>query len=169
MIASPYCVAMAEYNAWMNAKMYALCESLSDVVRKKDHRAFFRSIHGTLNHILVCDLTFLSSFSGEAAFVASEGDLHEDFNELRRHRGTVDLQLLQWSKGVSPEWLNTPSTYTHHEDGVVRTVTQGFWVVHMFNHQTHHRGQITTLLTQLGHDIGSTDLHMSVPLPRAGA
>lgn len=169
MIASPYCVAMAEYNAWMNAKMYALCESLSDVVRKKDHRAFFHSIHGTLNHILVCDLTFLSSFSGEAAFVASEGDLHEDFNELRRHRGTVDLQLLQWSKGVSSEWLNTPSTYTHHEDGVARTVTQGFWVVHMFNHQTHHRGQITTLLTQLGHDIGSTDLHMSVPLPRAGA
>ena len=109
MIAGPYCVAMAEYNAWMNAKMYALCESLSDAVRKKDHRAFFRSIHGTLNHILVCDLMFLSSFLEESSFVASEGDLHEDFNELRRHRGAVDLQLLQWSKGASPEWLNTPS------------------------------------------------------------
>jgi uncharacterized damage-inducible protein DinB len=46
-----------------------------------------------------------------------------------------------------------------------RTVPRGFWVVQLFNHQTHHRGQITTVLTQLGHDIGSTDLHMSVPLP----
>jgi uncharacterized damage-inducible protein DinB len=167
MITSPYCVAMAEYNAWMNAKMYSLCESLSDAVRKKDHQAFFRSIHGTLHHILVCDLTFLSSFSGETPFVAGEGDLQEDFNQLRRRRGAVDLQLLQWSRRVSDGWLNTPSTYTHHEDGVARNVTQGFWVVHMFNHQTHHRGQITTLLTQLGHDIGSTDLHMSVPLPPA--
>lgn len=169
MITSPYCVAMAEYNAWMNAKMYALCESLPDAVRKKDHRAFFRSIHGTLHHILVCDLMFLSSFSEDAAVVASEGDLHDDFHELRRDRGSVDLHLLQWSRVVSPEWLNTPSTYKHHEDGVTRHVTQGFWVVHMFNHQTHHRGQVTTLLTQLGHDIGSTDLHMSVPLPRSGA
>ena len=169
MITSEYCVAMAEYNSWMNAKMYALCETLSDVIRKKDHRAFFRSIHSTLNHILACDLMFLSSFSEDAAFVACEGDLHEDFNELHRHRVAVDLQLLQWSKLVSHEWLNTPSTYTHYEDGVARTVTKGFWVVHMFNHQTHHRGQITTLLTQLGHDIGSTDLHMSVPLPHADA
>jgi uncharacterized damage-inducible protein DinB len=169
MITSQYCVAMAEYNSWMNAKMYALCDTLSDDVRKKDQRAFFRSIHGTLNHILACDLMFLSSFTKDADFVECEGDLHEDFDELRQHRGAVDQQLLRWSESVSPEWLNTPSTYTHYEDGVPRTVTQGFWVVHMFNHQTHHRGQITTLLTQLGHDIGSTDLHMSVPLPHADA
>ena len=63
MITSQYCVAMAEYNSWMNAKMYALCDTLSDDVRKKDQRAFFRSIHGTLNHILACDLMFLASFT----------------------------------------------------------------------------------------------------------
>ena len=169
MITSQYCVTMAEYNSWMNTKLYALCATLSDVERKKDLQAFFRSIHGTLNHILACDLMFLASFTRDAAFVECEGDLHEDFDELRQHRGTVDLQLLQWSKLVSHEWLNNPSTYTHYEDGVARSVTQGFWVAHMFNHQTHHRGQITTLLTQSGHDIGSTDLHMSVPLPGADA
>jgi len=112
---------------------------------------------------------FLANFTQEAEFVECEGELHEDFNDLRQHRAALDLQLLQWSRWVTDEWLNTSSTYTHHEDGVDRTVTQGFWVVHMFNHQTHHRGQITTLLTQLGHDIGSTDLHMSVPLPHAVA
>jgi uncharacterized damage-inducible protein DinB len=167
MITNQYCVVMAEYNSWMNARMYALSATLPDVERKKDLQAFFRSIHGTLNHILACDLMFLASFTQDAAFAECKGDLHECFNELREHRAAVDLQLFNWSKAVSPDWLATPSTYVHYEDGVARTVTQGFWVVHMFNHQTHHRGQITTLLTQLGHDIGSTDLHMSVPIPHA--
>jgi uncharacterized damage-inducible protein DinB len=169
MITSQYCVVLAEYNSWMNAKMYALCEGLTDSDRKKDLGAFFRSIHGTLNHILACDLMFLASFSKDAAFVECEGDLYDRFPELRQERARVDAQLLEWSKAVSPEWLAALSTYRHHEDGATRTVTQGFWVVHMFNHQTHHRGQITTMLTQLGHDIGSTDLHMSVPLPHADA
>ena len=169
MITSQYCATMAEYNSWMNAKMYALCATLTDVDRKKDQRAFFRSIHSTLNHILSCDLMFMASFTKGAAFAESDGDLYEHFNELRQHREVVDSQILQWSKSVLPGWLDASSTYTHYEDGVARTVAQGLWVIHMFNHQTHHRGQITTLLTQLGHDIGSTDLHMSVPLPHAGS
>jgi len=169
MITSPYCAVMAEYNSWMNAKMYALCERLTDADRKRDLGAFFRSIHGTLNHILACDLMFLASFTTNATFVECEGGLHDSFMQLRQDRAQVDSRLLEWAKTVPPGWLATSSTYTHYEDGVARSVTQAFWVVHMFNHQTHHRGQVTTLLTQLGHDIGSTDLHMSVPLPHAGA
>jgi len=102
MITSQYCVVMAEYNSWMNAKMYALCESLTDIDRKKDLGAFFRSIHGTLNHILACDLMFLASFTKDAAFVECEGDLHEHFTELRQDRARVDARLLEWSRGVSP-------------------------------------------------------------------
>jgi uncharacterized damage-inducible protein DinB len=167
MITSQYCAVMATYNSWMNAKMYALCETLTDVDRKKDLGAFFRSIHSTLNHVLACDLMFLASFTEDAGFVECEGDLHEDFTALRQDRARVDARLSEWSRTVSPEWLAASSTYTHHEDGATRTVTQAFWVVHMFNHQTHHRGQVTTLLTRLGYDIGSTDLHMSVPPPNA--
>ncbi|MBC7993106.1 MAG: hypothetical protein H7Z15_07685 [Rhizobacter sp.] len=59
------------------------------------------------------------------------------FTQQHQERARVDSQLLEWSKAVSPV---SPSTYTHHEDGSVRTVTQAFWVVHMFNHQTHHLG-----------------------------
>lgn len=168
MISSAFCTTMAEYNAWMNRKLYALCATLSDTDRKQDRRAFFASIHGTLNHLLACDVMFVASFTEAAEFTESEGDLHAEFDALRAHREQVDAQVLAWSRSVEPAWLEAPSTYTHHEDGVERAVTRGFWVVHMFNHQTHHRGQITTLLTQLGHDIGSTDLHMSVPLPGAG-
>ncbi|OGB26283.1 MAG: hypothetical protein A3I66_19200 [Burkholderiales bacterium RIFCSPLOWO2_02_FULL_57_36] len=165
MITSRYCTTMADHNSWMNAKMYALCATLSDIDRKKDQRAFFHSIHSTLNHILSCDLMFLANFKENTVFAESEGDLYEDFSELSKNRRIADAKISQWAKSVQLDWLEAASEYTHFEDGVARTVTQGFWVVHMFNHQTHHRGQITTLLTQLGHDIGSTDLHMSVPLP----
>ncbi len=163
MITPRFCETMAEYNAWMNAKMYALGAGLSDAERKADRRAYFGSIHSTLNHILACDLMFLAMFTRGADFDEHSGDLHADFDDLRAQREAVDAQLLQWSRTVSPDWLDTASIYVHHEDGIERHVTEGFWVLHMFNHQTHHRGQITTLLTQAGHDIGSTDLHMSVP------
>jgi uncharacterized damage-inducible protein DinB len=165
MITSRYCTTMADYNSWTNAKMYALCATLSDFDRKRDQRAFFHSIHSTLNHILSCDLMFLANFKENTVFAESEGDLYEDFGELSKNRSIADAQISQWAKSVRLDWLEATSEYVHFEDGVARTVTQGFWVIHMFNHQTHHRGQITTLLTELGHDIGSTDLHMSVPLP----
>ncbi|HET7793508.1 MAG TPA: DinB family protein, partial [Rhizobacter sp.] len=122
MITSHYCLVMATYNAWMNEKMYALCEGLSDVDRKRDLGAYFQSIHGTLNHILACDLMFLASFTNDADFVECEGDLHDHFSALRQERTQVDSALLEWSKAVSPDWLAAPSIYTHHEDGAVRTV-----------------------------------------------
>jgi uncharacterized damage-inducible protein DinB len=167
MITSQYCVTMAQYNSWMNAQMYTLCATLTDEERKRDHRAFFRSIQGTLNHIPAVDLMLLSHFTHGTPTFLPAGDLYENFNELRHRREEVDVAILDWSRSVSVDWLEAPSPYTHHGDSLPRTVTRGFWVVQMFNHQTHHRGQITTVLTQLGHDIGSTDLHMSVPRPEA--
>jgi uncharacterized damage-inducible protein DinB len=92
-----------------------------------------------------------------------KGILEDDFEALSRRRRALDAEILLWSAAVSSEWLAEPSIFVHHGDGLPRSVTRGFWVIQMFNHQTHHRGQITTLLTQLGYDIGSTDLHMSVP------
>jgi uncharacterized damage-inducible protein DinB len=163
MISTAYCLTMAQYNAWMNRKIFELCAGLTDDLRKNDLHAFFRSIHGTLDHILAVDLMFLSHFKQGTPRCLPERGLYEDFQALRQRREEVDAEMLAWSGAVSPEWLAKPSGFTHHEDGLPRRVTRGFWVVQMFNHQTHHRGQITTLLTQLGSDIGSTDLHMSVP------
>lgn len=165
MITPRYCTTMADYNSWMNAKLFALCATLTDVERKQDQHAFFKSIHGTLNHILACDVMFVASFTQGAPFSEDAEPLHDEFDALRRHREVIDQEILQWARSVPSDWLEATSVYTHYEDGAERTVTQGFWVMHMFNHQTHHRGQITTLLSQMGHDIGSTDLHMSVPRP----
>jgi uncharacterized damage-inducible protein DinB len=64
-IDSEYCQVMARYGAWMNSKLFALCAGLSDDARKQDRGAFFRSIHGTLNHGLSGDLAWLSRFTGD--------------------------------------------------------------------------------------------------------
>jgi uncharacterized damage-inducible protein DinB len=162
MISPAYCLAMARYNGWMNAKLFDLCEGLSEAQRRRDLHAFFRSIHGTLDHILAVDQMLLAHFKQGTARFLPEGELCRDFQLLHRRRRELDAEILSWSGAVSAGWLAEEAAFKHHWDGLSRRVTRGFWVVQMFNHQTHHRGRVTTLLTQLGHDIGSTDLHMSV-------
>jgi uncharacterized damage-inducible protein DinB len=64
--AKTYFVTMARYNLWMNGRIYDCAGQLSDAERKRDRGAFFKSIHGTLNHILLGDRLWLGRFSGEA-------------------------------------------------------------------------------------------------------
>src|SRR3981081_2740278 len=101
MITSHYCVTMAQYNSWMNAKLYALCATLTDKERKRDHRAFFRSIQGTLNHLLAVDGMLLAPRPHGTPTFLPVGDLYENFDELRRRREEVDLAILEWSRSVS--------------------------------------------------------------------
>lgn len=162
MISSAYCVTMAQYNSWMNRKLFDLCARLPDEVRKRDLHAFFRSIHGTLDHLLAVDVMLLAHFKEGRPRFLPEGELCSDFKDLHQRRQAVDAEILTWSGTVTPECLAEPYIFTNDDDGSPRRVTRAFWVMQMFNHQTHHRGQVTTLLTQLGQDIGSTDLPMSV-------
>ncbi|MGH6821900.1 MAG: DinB family protein [Methylocella sp.] len=162
MITNQYCKVLAQYNEWMNSRIYELCATLTDTERRRDQWAFFQSIHGTFDHILSVDEMFVSRFDSESSISPMTNDRPNTFADLRRRREATDRRILKWSQEVTLDWLESVSTFKHHGDGLARTVTQGFWVVHMFNHQTHHRGQATTLLTQLGYDVGSTDLHMSL-------
>jgi len=150
---------MAQYNEWMNSRMYALCASLPDAELHKDRGAFFKSIYATLNHIAYGDLAFLARFTGNPGGVPEPGaDLFGTFDLLRAKRAILDQRILVWSESLSPEWLVEPLTYTSKIDGKTRTVPKWVLVTHMFNHQTHHRGQVTTLLSQMGLDIGPTDI-----------
>ena len=159
MITSDYGVAMAQYNAWMNERLYALCAKLPDDERRRDRGAFFGSIHATLNHVVYADLAFLSRFTGDPPQVPELGvDLYPDFGSLRRVRSTLDVRLCEWAATLHDDWLRESLTYVSKVDGRTRTVPRWVLVAHVFNHQTHHRGQVTTLLSQMGHDIGSTDL-----------
>lgn len=159
MITAAYCQTMATYNSWMNQRLYAVCTSITDEDRKRDQSAFFRSIHSTLNHILYGDTAFMLRFTGKPDEVPEIGiDLHEDFEDLRQARAAMDQRIADWSATLNDGWLEQSLSYTSRVDGASRTVPQWVLVTHMFNHQTHHRGQITTLLTQMGLDVGSTDL-----------
>ncbi|MBW4605233.1 MAG: DinB family protein [Calothrix sp. FI2-JRJ7] len=149
---------MAQYNHWMNQKLYAICAEIPDSKRKEDLGAFFKSIHGTLNHLLFGDRAWIGRFIGEP-FTAKIGDeLYEDFNELVVQREITDLQIIKWSKNLSSEWLHQDFKYISGVDGKTRILPAWVLVTHMFNHQTHHRGQLTTLLSQLGYNPGVTDL-----------
>ena len=159
MIDIQYCQLMALYNEWMNAKLYRACASLPESVLHEDKGAFFKSIYLTLNHITYSDLAFLSRFTGEPEQVPPLGkDLFGGFQQLSQERKLIDTRLSYWAKGLTPQWLEQMLTYVSKVDGSQRTAANWVLVTHLFNHQIHHRGQITTLTTQLGVDLGSTDL-----------
>jgi uncharacterized damage-inducible protein DinB len=152
-----YYTAIASYNQWMNQKLYAVCADIPDVDRQADQGAFFKSIDGTLNHILVGDLIWLGRFT-QRPFVAKLNEqLYNDFSELRAERVRLDATIVDWTQTLAPDWLNTDFNYTN-SSGVTRTLPHWLLVTHMFNHQTHHRGQLTTLLNQMGYAVGVTDL-----------
>lgn len=159
MIDCTYCHTMARYNHWMNQKLYEICGTLSDAERKQDRGAFFRSIHGTLNHLLYGDRAWIGRFINRPFSAKTIGqNLYDSFEDLRREREITDQAILKWSQQLTEDWLAAPFDYTSNVDGETRTLPTWILVVHLFNHQTHHRGQLTTLLSQLGHDPGVTDL-----------
>src|SRR5258708_18320374 len=148
---------MAGYNRWMNEKLYAFCAQLPDEERKRDRKAFFGSIHGTLNHLLLTDRGWLWRFNGTPwTFRSLDQELYNDFEELRRERVKTDCEIEEFLAGITPERLDAPISYQNYA-GNKFTNPLGPALVHLFNHQTHHRGQLTTLLSQLGIDPGVTD------------
>ena len=168
MIDQTYCQMMATYNEWMNRKLYAICAEISDSDRKFDRGAFFKSIHGTLNHLLLGDRIWLGRFIAQPFVVnGHDQELYADFSELQLARETCDRQIIEWTTTVSSDWLNSVFHYTNLS-GQANAHPAWILVTHMFNHQTHHRGQLTTLLSQLGYDPGLTDLpwmpNLSQPL-----
>lgn len=159
MITTSYCQLMAQYNEWMNSRLYALCATLPDEELRKDRGAFFKSLYATLNHIAYGDLAFLSRFTGIPVTAPKVNtELFASFSQLQQERAEIDKRLLVWAETLSSDWLAEMLTYTSQIDGKVRTVPRWILVTHMFNHQTHHRGQVTTLLSQMRLDVGSTDI-----------
>ncbi|SDU23964.1 DinB family protein [Stappia sp. ES.058] len=160
------CQTFARYNTWMNGKLYAACADLDDHTRKTDRGAFFKSLHGTLDHILLGDRIWLSRLTGSDYPRAAIGtELYEDFEDLAAARRAMDAEIEAFADGLTQEWLAKPLSWTSALDGTKRSHPRWLLVTHLFNHQTHHRGQATTLLSQLGVDIGSTDLPW---LPQVG-
>jgi len=170
------CRAFARYNRWMNDKVYASVARLTDEDRKRDRGAFFRSIHNVLNHILVADRIWLGRLAGrvpEPGCIGVDGiksldqEIASDFDELRRERDRTDTVIDAWVETVTADTL--AGTLRFVRKGESRDVPLWWAVTQLFNHQTHHRGQITNLLFQAGQDPGSTDLFAMLGEEAAGS
>jgi uncharacterized damage-inducible protein DinB len=160
-----HCRALARYNRWMNEKVYAAAARLTDDARKQDRGAFFKSIHATLNHILLADRVWLGRFTGAALEGDAMGpggirsldqELYTAFGDLGVERAKTDDAITRWAATLDPERLAAELRFVRK--GVVNAFPLWWGVAQLFNHQTHHRGQVTTLLVQAGQDPGVTDL-----------
>jgi uncharacterized damage-inducible protein DinB len=162
--------ALARYNRQMNVKLYRLAGTLDDGERKRDRGAFFGSVHGTFNHLLLADRIWMARFTGDAerftsrdaagnaiAFRALNQVLYDDFAVLSAERARTDEDILSFVQTLDAGALEKPLAYRTTAGTAQQQLL--WWVLgHFFNHQTHHRGQVTTLLKQAGVDPGSTDL-----------
>ncbi|MEZ5462351.1 DinB family protein [Dokdonella sp.] len=165
---------LARYNRWMNQKVYAAAERLPRADLHADRGAFFGSVFGTLNHILVADTLWLKRFAKHPAgfpslrYMASlptpvslAQQLYSELGELRRARVTMDDVIIDMTGEAHDTDYEVKLTYAN-TSGQTFTRQLSPLMQHVFNHQTHHRGQITTLLNQAGIDVGVTDLAMMV-------
>ncbi len=165
-VSAEYVLTMARYNAWQNTSLYNAAATLSEAARGQDRGAFFKSIHATFNHLLWADQTWLSRFAGTlqpAVGLDGSTALHADFTLLRAERQRMDQMIIDWAAGVSPAWLAQPFTWYSGSAKRELTYPAALIVVHFFNHQTHHRGQIHAMLTQAGAAPEATDLFLMPP------
>lgn len=160
----------ARYNRWMNERLYAACAALEPDQLVADAGAFFGSVFDTLNHILVADTIWMQRFALHPRRFASAGRysdvpmpislrarLHENLPALTRARAAMDASIIELMQETQePDFAQ----FIEFADMAGRPQRDPFAtaVQHFFNHQTHHRGQVTTLLSQRGIDFGVTDL-----------
>jgi len=166
---------LARYNEWMNNKLYEAAAALPPGELEADRKAFFGSLLATLNHIAVADTIWLKRFASHPRFAAAlapvaalptpatlDQMLFDSFGALRERRAFLDRQVLEWAPSLTEADLDVLISY-HRYNGDAHHKSLGPLLLHFFNHQTHHRGQATTLLSQAGVDVGVTDLLMLVP------
>lgn len=162
MITPEYARLFARYNCWQNKSLYDAASALSDDERKAKRGAFFGSIHATLNHLLWGDQIWMSRLAGtprpKAESIPDSTVQFEDWDALKHERVTFDQVMSDWTEGITPEALAGDLTWYSGATG--RELTKPRWVcvIHLFNHATHHRGQVHCLLTQLGCKPEATDI-----------
>ena len=161
MITPAFAQLMARYNSEMNRRLYQAAATLPDAQRKQDCKLFFGSLHATLNHLLWADRSWLGRLSGgvvpDVGIPESRG-LIDEFAELQRARETEDAKIEAWTADLTDAWLAGDLTYTSRLNNRRRVMPHTLALAHMFNHQTHHRGQAHAALTQAGVATEDTDL-----------
>ncbi len=154
-------VMFAGYNRWANDRVYAAARALPEDAHLADRGAFFGSVHRTLNHLIVTDRIWMHRFTGEGpVHVRLDEVPYDNLASLSEARVAEDERIIRFVDDLSEAQL--ASTFTYRPISNPRDVTQPLAPVlsHLFNHETHHRGQVHALVTAIaGRDAGpSLDL-----------
>lgn len=156
----PHFTALASYNSWANRTLFdAVASTVSEEEYRRDVSAFFRSVEGTLNHVLVADRLWMKRFTGQGDHPTTlDAILYDTLPDLRAAREAEDERILAYVDGLSEEEFDGRFTYISVVD--VRTISQRLApaLAHFFNHQTHHRGQVHGILSMLGKAAPPLDL-----------
>jgi uncharacterized damage-inducible protein DinB len=164
MITPEYVRTMAAYNAELNRRVYGAAARLPDAERRADRGAFWKSIHGTLAHLLWADRVWMSRLGHGSPpdLPIGESDRPaEAFEALWAERQRLDAAIEAWAAALGTDGLDGEAEWT--SGGRRRRMRKALCVMQLFNHQTHHRGQVHALLTRAGEDTGATDLHAVLP------
>lgn len=141
---------MADYNAWANGRLYQLARQLPDEQYRRDVGAYFKSLHGTLNHIMAADRIWMYRLTGAGEYPKSlSAILFDDLPSLSAARQLEDQRISTFVASLSDAQLEEPWDY-RTMNGTPRKQLRREILAHLFNHQTHHRGQAHAILTTLG-------------------
>lgn len=149
---------LARYNQWANRRLYDCVAAAGEEAFTRPMGAFFGSLCGTLNHILVADCIWLRRITGEGPQpTALNTILHDTLGALRAARDAADDRILATTAWLNAEALAGTLDY-RTTAGVAQSNTLSHVLLHVFNHQTHHRAQAHTLLSQVGQEAPVLDL-----------
>lgn len=153
---------LARYNSIANDRLFAVCEQLDDAAYRQQRGGSFGSIHGLLNHILLGDRRWMGLFeAGERFTPPLNSILYDEFPALRQARAREDARLEAFFANIDSTFWEKSFAYTNNQ-GKDYVETAHVACTHLFNHQTHHRGQVHTMLSQAGLQPPSLDLHRIV-------
>ena len=168
-------ILMAEYNQLMNQRIFEASRNLSSIILNEDKGAFFKSIIKTLNHIMIGDILWLKRFMKHPTNYTSLKEmkrfltaekldqiLFDDISLFYKERKKLDRIIVEFCNELKEEDIDNTLDYVNFKKEE-HCKKFGYLILHVFLHQIHHRGQVTTLLSQENIDFGETDLPEIVP------
>jgi uncharacterized damage-inducible protein DinB len=148
----------AAYNRWANARLYAAALQLSEADYRRDVGAFFKSMHGTLNHLLLTDRLWLKRLTGQGEHPNQlNAIIYDDRQALAAARADEDDRIVRYVAALDDAALDGLLAYATMS-GKPFEQKRSDILAHLFNHQTHHRGQAHTILSLCGREPPSLDL-----------
>ena len=142
---------LAHYGRWASERLITAADTLSDADFRADHGAFFRSLSGTFNHLVVTDRVWMRRFTGEGPMHTRLDEiLTDDRTELATLRRAEDARIIAFVESLDAAALAAPIHYSPLTGPGSFTQPLSPLLAHLFNHQTHHRGQATVILTRIG-------------------